>query len=153
MNFSHNVRYQPLDAINLVFNGLNDAKQLLATVLTALDGAGWQQDVQDHEYLIEGDSSLRAERAWRTLGPVWKRYHVRFWHGKGEILASAHRERVKLWPPGHDVLSFNDGKRKMEDVFTLLGWNVHSDGRDLRPTVTRIDKPDLDGLASVITHP
>ncbi len=148
--FRYNVRYEPLDPINVVFRGSQPASDLLTAILNVLDDAEWRQDMQSHLYLLEGTNRLRHERAWRTLGPPWERYHVRFWLGDGEVLGSAHLERITLWPPGHKVESFDAGKRRLEDVFRQAGWAVHRDFLDLTPLVSPIDDPAASGRASLI---
>lgn len=148
--FRAHVRYEPLDPVNLVFKGLDDCQGLLDAVLRVLDNAQWKQDLQDHEYLLEFDDHFRYESCWRTYGPLWKRYHIRFWHGDTEVLASAHKERLKLWPPGHEVESFDEAKWLVEHVFQSAGWQVWQDSR---PMGAPIVDPLASGCASEIVHP
>lgn len=150
--FSRHVRYIPLDSVNAIFEGLSNFGDLLAAVVLVLDNAGWQKDRQDHEHLLELDNHFRYEADWRTRGPLWNRYHIRFWQGSGnQVLASAHKERMHLafWH-GHEVESFEDAKQVIEGVFKTAGWQVMKDSMQ---TAEPIDDPFANGRASVITHP
>ena len=147
--FSEHVRYQPLDPVNLVFQGNDGSWQLLNEVLKLLDAAGWRQGFQDHQYLLEPDDHLRYETCWRTHGPLWNRYHVRLWQGDRELLGSAHRERIRMWPR-HEVESFDDARRGIEDLFEKQGWRVH---RNWRKMGSKIADPPADGCASLIAWP
>jgi hypothetical protein len=151
----YNVRYEPLDQVNLIFQGLDNSSRLLSELLGVLDGSRWKPGAQAHEYLLEGDSWFRHERSWRTLGPFNDRYHVRFWHGDGEILGSAHKERLKKWPPSHEIESFDQAKVAVAEVFREAGWTVYDNARDLSRDnlVWPIDLPRADGKASVIILP
>ena len=78
---------------------------------------------------------------------------MRLWRGHDQVRASAHKERAKLWhwPPFvHEVESFDDGKREVENVFRRAGWTVQ---QNVNQMGTQIEDPPANGLASVIVHP
>lgn len=149
--FRSNVRYQPLDPVNLVFLGLTDLDTLLGAVQQVFDSDHWKRDPQDDEYLLEFDDCFRQQTDWRTRGPFWQRVHIRFWWGRSEIFASAHKERLRKWPfPRHDVESFDAAKHEIEHLFQTAGWQVGHDARRVGPS---IQDPPANGWASEIQHP
>lgn len=149
--FRGHVRYQPLDQVNLIFQGLDNPDQLLTDVLQVLDKAGWEHGGQDNEYLLEFDDHFRHQTEWRTNGRFGNRYHVRFWRGNGEILASAHKERLRKWPyPRHDPTGFDDAKWVIAQVFSGARWTVHLNARQIGPPIV---DPTANGWASVIIRP
>lgn len=157
-DFLTHIRYEPLDPVNLIFRhgSSTDPSFVLTDVLKVLTSDGWGQGPQGHLYLLEelnGQQKFRFERAYRTDGPVYNRYHVRFWHGDGgELLASAHKEAlalVRFLVVDHEVESLDDGRLRIENAFQTP-WIVQ---RNFRPIGPPIDHPPFDGKATLIHQP
>jgi hypothetical protein len=169
------VRYEPLDQVNLEFRTTktDQLDELLEHVLRVLDGSDWGTGRQFHQYLEEPTggagvlaSELRVERAHRVkssgtpsskaLGSLGlaERFHVRFWFGRSVIGRSvihglAHRERPRLFPIDHEVMSFEDGKHEVEACFNVAGWAVQPDAVAVSTPITH---PASNGMLTIISE-
>lgn len=153
--FERNVRYHPLDAVNLIFaEPIN-----LVEVEGVLDSAGWKtHTLQEHQFLADDHAVLASEESYRVKPivdwlPDWLtrhlgRWHVRLWRVGNKIVGAAHKEHPSLIA-FHSVESFDDGR----DVVAAAFANNPS-YRVLARAVyigTKIRAPKNDGWATVIS--
>ena len=115
------------DPINLIWEGSNAA---LSDVIQHFDDMGWEPpgrivmatEASDQVIPTSGGKQTQADQRLFPILPIpilkWAvRYHVRLWPQNDEIIGGAHYERIRLFPPGHEVLSFEEGERKVAETF------------------------------------
>lgn len=152
--FLYNVRYTPLDSVNLVFEGFQDPSDVMNTLI---QNAGWSnKSIQAHQYLqndrnpaqldIEFGFLVKATRRGSlVMNHLW-RFHMRVWERQSDIVGCAHEER-----PGfltHAVVSFDNGRDEIaRDFSRLFGYTVTTRFRD---SGTRIVSPPCDGFITLI---
>lgn len=158
--FRYNIRYQPLDAVNLIFVSRNDTDALLNEIVNVVLRS-WGSGLQSSLYLMDDQSEFRSQHAWRTTGTArlrvvrktqglftGPRFHVRFWKTSRNIVACAHKEGL-----GHligSVDSFDQGKNRVAQDFRNAGWAVFDDTLFIG---TRVDTPSNNGWATLIIQP
>ncbi len=143
--FKTNARYEPLDAVNLIFRGGDDVDDLLDKVLDVLDQNGWGGGLESPLFLQARDDWIGKQDESRSTFPLHlplvPRSHVRFWKDDDRVVAAAHEDGL------FRAKSFDAARDKVSDIFqNEPGWRVN-------PTPeagTKIREPSNDGNAIVI---
>ena len=152
--FLNNVRYTPLDSVNLIFQGFQDPADVMNVLITH---AGWSnKSIQAGQYLQndrnpaqlsrESGFLVKASRKGSLIMNHLWRFHVRIWERHSDIVGCAHEER-----PGfltHAVVSFDNGRDEIaRDFSRLSGYAVTTRFDD---SGTRVILPPCDGEITLI---
>jgi hypothetical protein len=152
--FLYNVRYNPLDSVNLFFEGFSGPQDVINTLVQS--GTGWTiQSIQAHQYLqddmapprlkIESGFVVKAiSSGWIRLNHLW-RFHMRVWQHQNYVVGAAHRESPGLLT--HNVVSFDEGRQEIAGFFNSQGYIVIPQHIN---TGTRIVHPPCDGYVTLI---
>ena len=152
--FLYNVRYTPLDSVNLFFEGFSGPQDVINTLVSS--GSGWStRTIQASQYLqddlvpptlkTEGGFAVKAIRSGPIrLNHLW-RFHMRVWQYQNYVVGAAHRESPGLLT--HNVVSFDAGRQEVTNLFNSLGYTV---GPQHLNTGTRILHPPCDGYVTLI---
>ena len=152
--FLYNVRYTPLDSVNLFFEGFFGPQDVINTLVHT--GSGWStQSIQANQYLqddlvpptlkIEGGFVVKAIRSGPILlNHLW-RFHMRVWQHQNYVVGAAHRESPGLLT--HNVVSFDEGRQEIAYLFSRMGFSVTPFHTSIG---TRIVHPPCDGYVTLI---
>jgi len=152
--FHYNIRYTPLDTVNVMFSGFDSFNE----ILTVLAGDGWGSSNQISLYLEEDNNRIKTEDAYLTrprglISNAVPRLHVRFWQNTTNVMACAHRERAFHIIRGVDL--FDAGKLAIENAFMQAnqraGRVVYLISHNQIKVTTPVVDPPSDGYATMIT--
>jgi hypothetical protein len=152
--WAHNREGSAKDPINIIFpeSDWND-------VIGAFRQRGWRPPHLSFPpipavdlYLHISDQELRQDeqlvKNYLFRGILGYRFHVRLWDlrpWQGEIIGSAHKEKLLTWK--HDPLTFEGAETAIAREFKRQGWKI---SYDAIPLANFLQAPSNDGFATEI---